>query len=368
MSGIAQVVNSLGFGGLEGVAVRLANALAKTDLDSHVLLTSRASGDLMEQLSPQVATWRMGRRWAVDLAAVRRMSRYFDEHEILLVHSHNWVAAYLAQAAIHFAKSSPIHVLHDHCGVYDEWRRVFDRVFLRRLQAVIAVSEPVRKRFGEVLGFGSERCLWIPNGVEIGPVVAPWQGRPTVVQVANFKDPKAHDVAFEAAARLRGVVPELRWVCVGALDEDLRYTQRMEKLFADRGLEGCLEMPGGCHDVRGRLQEANVGVLTSDEEGLPLSVLEYMAESLPVVMTDVGQAPVLLAECGGGRVVAPRDPGALVGALGEYLADRDLSRRTGEAGREYVREKFSREVMLEGVQSLYAALFSERGIALPWRT
>ena len=70
-------------------------------------------------------------------------------------------------------------------------------------------------------------------------------------------------------------------------------------------LEGCVELAGGCSDVRERLREANVGVLTSDTEGLPVSILEYMAESLPVVMTDVGQAPHLLKESQVGIVVPP---------------------------------------------------------------
>lgn len=361
MTGIAQVVNSLGWGGLEGVAVRLANAFGETSAGSHILLTSRDTGDLMEKTSAAVSTWRMDRRFAFDPVAVRRMGRYFDEHEIALVHSHNWVSAYLAWSAMGFSRRRPIHLLHDHCGRYEEWRRLLDRIVLRGLDAVVAVAEPVRDRFGEVLRLPRDRCVWLPNGVEVEPPREPFQGRPTVVQVANFKDPKAHDIALRAAARLRTAVPELRWVCVGAQDEDLAYTRRVLSLHRELGLEGCVEMPGGSHDVRKYLREAHVGVLTSDEEGLPLSVLEYMAECLPVTMTRVGQAPVLLDECGGGRTVAPRDPDALAEALQGYLDHPEEARRAGLAGRAMVAEKFSREVMVEGVRSLYEELLRERG-------
>ena len=361
MAAIAQVMNSLGRSGLEYVASRLAQAFAQPGCDSHLLVTSRVPGDLFDEMLGQVRVDFFRRSWPLDPAPIRRMGRYLEEHDVQLVHSHNWVSAYQVWAALRMSSARPVHVMHDHCGSYDEWRRVLDRRVLASLDAVLTVTEPVRERFDEVLGLGPERCVRLPNGVVRGPERAPWTGRPTVVQVANFHVAKAHDTAFRTAALLREQVPDLRWLCIGDLEENLEYTARMRELFEALDLEGCVELPGGCSDVRERLREANVGVLTSDTEGLPVSILEYMAESLPVVMTDVGQAPRLLQESNAGIVVPPQNPESFRDAVAGLLGDPGEAVSRGRRGWDYVGRHFSDEVMVDSVRSLYLDVLRERG-------
>ena len=361
MTGVAQVMNSLGRSGLEYVASRLAQAFAQPDCDSHLLVTSRVSGDLFDEMLGEVRVEFFRRSWPLDLSPIRRLGRYLEENDIQLVHSHNWVSAYQVWAALRMSSARPVHVLHDHCGSYDEWRGPLDRVVLGSLDAVFTVTEPVRERFARLLGLGADRALRLPNGVALGPEGTPWTGRPTVIQVANFHVAKAHDTAFRSAALLREHIPDLHWVCVGDLEENLEYTGRMRELFDALELEGCVELVGGCSDVRERLREANVGVLTSDTEGLPVSILEYMAESLPVVMTDVGQAPRLLEESQAGIVVPPQDPESFRDALAGLLGDPSEAATLGQRGREYVGRSFSDEVMIDSVRALYRDLLREGG-------
>jgi len=363
MTGIAQVMNSLGRSGLEYVASRLAQAFAQPDSDSHLLVTSRVPGDLFDEMLGEVRVDFFRRSWPLDPSAIRRLGRYLEKHDIQLVHSHNWVSAYQVWAALRMSSARPVHVLHDHCGSYDEWRGPLDRMVLGSLDAVVTVTEPVRARFARLLGLAPDRCLLLPNGVALGPGGSPWTGRPTVIQVANFHVAKAHDTAFRTAALLREQIPDLRWVCVGDLAENLEYTARMRELFDALELEGCVELAGGCSDVRERLREANVGVLTSDTEGLPVSILEYMAESLPVVMTDVGQAPHVLKESQAGIVVPPQDPESFRDALASLLGNPSEAVTVGLRGRAHVGRYFSDEVMIDAVRSLYLDLLQENGKA-----
>ena len=117
--------------------------------------------------------------------------------------------------------------------------------------------------------------------------------------------------------------------------------------------------------VRSFLRQAHVGVLSSDLEGLPLAILEYMSESLPVAATQVGQVPAILSASGGGVVVSTGDPAALAEEVVRLLRSETLRQELGAAGRRHVVEKFSVEAMLLQVRELYTELFAERGRSAP---
>jgi len=96
------------------------------------------------------------------------------------------------------------------------------------------------------------------------------------------------------------------------------------------------------HDELNRLYaRAAVVACPSRREGFGVACLEAMAHARPVVATDVGGLRDLVVDGETGLVVAPCDQGALRAALERLLADSDLRRRLGVAGRERARERFS---------------------------
>jgi glycosyltransferase involved in cell wall biosynthesis len=86
---------------------------------------------------------------------------------------------------------------------------------------------------------------------------------------------------------------------------------------------------------------------------MPVSILEAMASSLPVVATDVGSVREVVVHGKTGLVVPPEDPAALGAALRNVLMDEKLARAFGAAGRERVERIFSLEQQVERYLSLY---------------
>jgi glycosyltransferase involved in cell wall biosynthesis len=97
----------------------------------------------------------------------------------------------------------------------------------------------------------------------------------------------------------------------------------------------------------------DVFVLSSDSEGLSVTLLEAMAQRLPVVATAVGGNPEVVVEGETGLLVPRRAPEALAGAVAALLADPDRRRALGGAGRRRVEAHFSRLRMLREYQALY---------------
>jgi glycosyltransferase involved in cell wall biosynthesis len=100
--------------------------------------------------------------------------------------------------------------------------------------------------------------------------------------------------------------------------------------------------------------------LSSLSEGLPISVLEAMAASLPVVATNVGMLPELLREGENGFLVEPRAAEAMAERLARLLNEPELARSLGAAGRQQVEREYSLAAMLRRYEELYLSLLEKR--------
>jgi len=169
-----------------------------------------------------------------------------------------------------------------------------------------------------------------------------------LVSVGRLQARKRHDLVLRALAR----VPEVRLVLVGEGEE----RTRLERLAERLGIRGRVAFAGWVGDARTELRGADVFVLASDLEGLPLSVLEAMLARLPVVATDVGSVREAVVDGETGIVVPAGDLDAVIAAIGRLAADRALRERLGAAGRVRVRERFVAEKMAAGFERLYREL------------
>jgi glycosyltransferase involved in cell wall biosynthesis len=115
------------------------------------------------------------------------------------------------------------------------------------------------------------------------------------------------------------------------------------KQRAELGLERNVELPGAADQdqVLKWWSSATIGVLTSDNEGMPVSLMEAASCGVPVVATAVGGIPELVQDGITGLLVPPRDPDALATALQRLLLDEGLHKQMRAATRQRASELFS---------------------------
>jgi glycosyltransferase involved in cell wall biosynthesis len=129
----------------------------------------------------------------------------------------------------------------------------------------------------------------------------------------------------------------------------------LEMLVRDLGLNDAVRFLGARNDARAWLAGCDVYVNSSISEGVSLTILEAMAAALPVVATRVGGTPEVVPE-GCGRLIAPRSPEALAGALLELSNDAALRDRLGRDARRRVEATFSLDRMVTEYREVYSAL------------
>jgi glycosyltransferase involved in cell wall biosynthesis len=173
-----------------------------------------------------------------------------------------------------------------------------------------------------------------------------------LVFVGRLVPVKRVDVLLEAAARVARERPGLRVAIVG--DGPLRGD--LERQAADLGLAGNLSFLGHRDDVAKWLARARVFVLTSDSEGLALSVMEASMAGLPCVVSDVGDLADLVVDGRNGWRVPRRDPEALARRLLELLSDTERLQAFSSAALEAA-QPYSLESMTRRWDQVLAAVF-----------
>lgn len=361
--GIAQIVHSLEVGGMERVAMYLATRIDRARFRPCVVcLTVR--GDFADEVEARgVEVVALGKRPGVDLRLPFRLAKLLRERNVRIVHAHNsgpWFSGGLARIIGRLDGA----VVTDHSRPYPEkWTvRCVERTLAHAVH-VVSVSEDNRQLLHRNIGIPLGKIRVIPNGVEAPTPPPPDRiaelrrefgidgGDVIGVCVARLETQKAHEVLIDAVKMLGERGEKFRVLCVGmgSREDELR------TLAERQGVSDRVTFTGKRLDATDFLFLADLFVLSSDWEGLPMSVLEAMGVGLPVVGTRVGDMELAVKNSVNGYLCAPRDPAALADALANLVRDADLRREMGTAGRDL----FAREFHVDRMVERYAAIYEE---------
>jgi glycosyltransferase involved in cell wall biosynthesis len=173
--------------------------------------------------------------------------------------------------------------------------------------------------------------------------------------VGNVCRRKGHIHLVRAMPRIVVAEPNARLVIVGDYPEG-DYLAQVRAAAKELGVASRIAWTGHRHDVHRILPALDLAVLPSNEESLPLGVLEAMAAGVPVVATNVGGIPECVLSGETGTLVPPADVDALARAVILLLRDPNLRRRYGEAGRRRVREHFSPQSQTPQIEAVFASV------------
>ena len=182
------------------------------------------------------------------------------------------------------------------------------------------------------VGNGRDPAMFRPDGAAraaIRAALGTAADRVVVVAVSRLVRDKGYP---ELAAAMRELPEVELWVVGERLASDRG--EDMAVLLAESGLGNRLRLLGYRDDVAAVLAAADIFVLPSYFEALPLSVIEAMLVGLPVVASDVGGLREQVVPDVTGLLVRPRQVAPLVGALARLVADAELRAVMGQAGRE----------------------------------
>jgi L-malate glycosyltransferase len=363
-----QLVHRLEFGGAELLAERFANRFGGGE--RVVVACLDGEGPLAERLRALGMTVvDLARRpGAIDFACVRRLRSLVAAEKIELVHAHQTTPFFYALLARGLFRSRPRILFTEHGRFFPDRgsrkRALLQRLLLGRNDLVVAVGESVKQAVVKYEGVPANRVHVVYNGIPVTAhdgidldraAVRKELGVPeqafVVIQVARLDETKNHRMALEAFRLFAAGYPPALLILVGDGPE----RERLERAAAEFHLNAKVKFLGSRSDVRRLLSAADVAILTSLSEGIPLSLIEAMAGGLPIVATSVGGVPEVVEHGETGLLVPSENPSALSEALRSLANDSELRTRLGDAGRRRAHEKFDEERMFAEYAELLGA-------------
>ena len=332
---VAHLIESDGPGGAERMVVHLAGAQQRNDSSAVAVLLADGEGWLGRELARagvEVDTVRFGRPFSPAFA--RQLAATLRKQRVSIVHSHEFTMAFYGAWAARLAGLP--HVITMHGGRYYAGRmrrRVALRAAIGFSGGVVAVSDLLADSLARDLWLRRTRIDTIANGVRFGAATHSTlraelgleDEASLIVTVGNLYPVKGHAHLVDAVARLTPTHPHLHLAIAGRGDE----AHALERQAEDFGVGPRVHLLGLREDVANLLAAADVFVLPSLSEGLPMALLEAMFAARPIVASAVGDVPVALAGGAAGMLVPPGDPGALAGAIARLLASPFEARRLG---------------------------------------
>jgi glycosyltransferase involved in cell wall biosynthesis len=302
----------------------------------------------------------MNRRQGIELGLMWRLYKLFRKHRARVVHTHHFNQLFYSFIGAKLAGAKIIHTEHS----IEAYKRKRLCVALRALSIfcsrVIAIGGDGARVLRERVGIPERKLEIIRAGVDTSRFTGPRSearaalglAEPdrVVAIVARLYPEKNHRLLVEAFAEVSRRVESARLLIAGDGVEEDAIRREVERL----NLTGSVKMLGVRRDVARILAASDVFALSSDREGLPIAVLEAMAAGKPVVATSVGDLPLVVRDGVTGRVVPPRDRGALAEALIEMLLDHDRAVEMGATGRRLVEEEFGLRSMIARYEKLYS--------------
>ena len=254
----------------------------------------------------------------------------------------------------------------------DPWRQwyhvLLDRGTACRTDLFIAVSEAVRKTRIEREKFPPEKIRTIYNGIDARQyenlperVTAravfglSESDAPVIGILANLRKQKGHLDVIDTLPSLCNQFPAIRFIFAGK-----DYTEgEAARRAAERGVKEHIVFPGFIDDPKHLFGAADMFLLPSYWEGMPVSVLEAMAAGVPIIATPVGGVPEIIEDGKTGLLIPPGDREALLNALATLANRPELSRTLVDNARKRVVEHFDIDIMVKRYEHEYLKLLGE---------
>lgn len=360
---IALMLESDGPGGAEIVVLEMADELRARGHEVVPVGPGDGVGWLGERLrargfEPEVFVEGRPPDWRV----VRDLLRIFRRRGVDVAHAHEFTLSVYGAAAARLARIPQIVTMH---GNQEMTRALRRRVALRwafgRSAGVVAVSSATQHQLERDLGLAPGSIAVIRNGMPVRPgdpapvrrELGVAEGEVLLVAVGNLDRRKGHIFLLEALAMLRDRCP-VAWRLAIASGRSGDERPRLEAFARERGLAERVHILRHRDDVPALLAAADVFVMPSLWEGLPLALLEAMLAGSAVVASETSGIPEAIANGEDGLLVPPGDSAALAHALERLLRDGGLRARLAAHARERALREFTIGAMVDAYEALYA--------------
>lgn len=359
------------------------NLLDRHRFAPYLIATRGSDGQLALTLRDDINFIVLNKKPGRDWSIVRKLAAFFQEHQIDIVHSHNWETFLYAFLAARLAQV-PVFIQGEHGRdtreIEDGWLKLRVKSLLAwQSDRLITVSQDIADLMIEKWQVNSDKIVVIPNGVDLTrfkesknrTALRQWLGFPgkaivigTVIGTLRpIKDVPTLLQAFATVSRQHSVcrlviMAGTNGPANGSVRDD--HHQQIMNIISSLGLERAVHFVPPKQDVETYMQSFDIYANSSLYEGMSNTLLEAMACGVPVVATRVGGTPFIVHDGYNGLLVSPGAPDELANALCALAANPWLRERIAENGFRYAREKHDLRSFVTAHERIYEETYYQK--------
>jgi glycosyltransferase involved in cell wall biosynthesis len=383
---VVNVVTRLSIGGVTHHVTNLMRSLDPTKYEQQVVCGFEGAGErsMRDRIQAQGVTPILipklvgnPRLNASDGTAFVHILRLFRLERPVIVHTHTSKAGLLGRLAARLA-GVPIvvHTFHglvlkSHYGpLKSSAVRAVERWLAGFSDRLITIGNEDKKDLLAYRIAPAQKIEVIPVGLELDQFIDCGNRRGVLHRelsldsanrligiVGRIAPVKNHRLFFDAMARVLAGCTNTHVVVAG--DGDLR--PAMERYVREIGIANRVSFLGWRYDLPQVYTDLDVVVISSNNEGTPVTAIEAMAAGRPVVATRVGGLPDVISDGETGYLVPPGNVEQLASAVERVLGDGETTERLRRKARESVRHKFVVDRLATDIDLLYRKLLAEKG-------
>ena len=355
------VLPTLGTGGSERVVLNLCLHLGPNYVS---IVAAFRDGALRKEMTDAgIQVHILNRRSGIDLMLIVKLARLIKSHQVKIVNSHHFVSLFYAFWAARLTRIPIIHTEHSRWEMEDLtpfWDRWF-RFFLKRTEAVSAVSEASYTYIQNVYGVEEQRVTLILNGIDdnlfkkakeetVRRASLGLKAQDIIIgTVGNLRKEKNQELLIRALAIIKDRGGSFKALFIG----DGPCRSDLEILAAELKVDDKVIFLGTRRDVPHLYGLFDIYCLTSRFEGLPLTLLEAMAAGVPVIGTDVLGIKEVITDNENGLLVPDNDPEQLSKAILILAGSVTLRNTLAEHGRRLVCDRYNLNKFVRNYERLF---------------
>lgn len=351
---ILQVIPVLDMAGAETMCQNLSVELHKMGHDVLVICLYTKETPLTANLRKNgVPVAFLGKKTGLDIRCFYRLYRVIRKFQPDVVHSHIYAGKYAHLAASAAGVKVKVYTVHNiaqkEATPSDQ---KINRFLFRRMGVVpVALSEEVRQTIVDVYHLNPKEIPIACNGIPMercNPCSAYQKTATNYIHVGRFCEVKNHANLIRGFVKAHEQYPTIQLRLYG--DGPLR--QKMENLVAELQAQDFIHFMGLTDDVYSAMAKADVFILPSIYEGMPMTLIEAMATGLPIITTPVGGIVDML-EDGKEAAFTGTDPASIAEGISSLVENLALRQTLGQAARIKAKQ-FSAEAMAKKYLEIYS--------------
>jgi len=340
MMRILQMIDTLEIGGAERMAVNIFKVLDLKKVDNYIVVT-RGAGSIDLTGVDLNRVFFLNKKSRFDFFALVALFRIVRRIKPDFIHAHS-TSIFWAVFISFFVRVKIIW--HDHFGLSDILHTIKRRpeIFVSRwVDYVIVVNRKIEVWAKNSLLLPKKNICYIKNFPFLDLVSRrELDEKYIILNLANFRPQKDQFNLIEAAAILREQTSKNFEVWLVGAKVDVSWFELVEAKIVALDLCEQIKLIGPVQNINDVLKKSDIGVLSSESEGLPVSLLEYGLAALPVVCTDVGQCSSVLGNGNFGKVIPSKNPLLLAKSLLEIMNDPKVGIEMGERFKIHVENEY----------------------------